>query len=100
MEMGKSVLGLLVEVPIKTKRMIEIKYELPQQIDFSNKLISYLVLSQKQSGAYPSVYNLEVAYPSGFVPVRVIPSAVVQEKSLLITSKLNKDLIFQIDLVH
>jgi hypothetical protein len=97
---GKSIFGFIVEVPIKTTRKIEIKYELPESVDFSNKLISYLVLSQKQSGAYPSVYSLEVTYPSGFVPVRVIPSAVVGEDKLIISDKLNKDLIFQIDLVH
>ncbi|MBU2577409.1 DUF4012 domain-containing protein, partial [Patescibacteria group bacterium] len=97
---GKSIFGFLVEVPIKTSRKIEINYELPQQIDFSNKLVSYLILSQKQPGAHLSTYNLEVRYPKDFVPVRVIPSAVVEEDRLLISSKLNKDLIFQIDLIH
>jgi hypothetical protein len=99
-EFGKTVFGLLLEVPIKSEKTIEIKYGLANKIDFSQRLTSYLLMFQKQSGAYPSNYSLTFSYPQGFVPVRVIPSAVVGNDQLLVNAKINKDQIFQIDLAH
>jgi len=55
---------------------------------------------QKQSGAFPSSYDLTISYPASFIPLRVIPSAIVGNQQLLISTKLNKDLIYQIDLAH
>jgi len=99
-EHGKSVYGFLFDVPIKSKMKIEINYELPDSLNLSGKLTSYLLLVQKQSGTFPSSYSLSVSYPGNFVPLRVIPSAVVSSQKLLISEKFNKNLIFQIDLVH
>ncbi len=99
-EHGKSLFGFLFEIPYKTKSKIEIKYELDRPVDLSKKLTSYLLLLQKQSGAYPSSYTLSFLYPENLVPVRVIPSAVVGDKQLLVTAKLDRDLIFQVDLAH
>jgi len=96
----KSLFSFLLDVPIKSQQSIEIKYELPQKVDLSKKLSSYLLLLQKQPGAYPSDYTLSFVYPAGFVPLRVIPSAVIGEGKLLIQGKLDRDLIFQIDLAH
>lgn len=99
-EHGKAVYGFLVEVPIKSKMKIEINYELSDSLDLSKRLTSYLLLAQKQSGAHLSDYSLTVSYPGNFVPLRVIPSAVVGNQKLLVTKRFNKDLIFQIDLAH
>lgn len=99
-EHGKALFGFFFEVPIKTKRTIEIKYELAQKMDFSQKLNAYLLLVQKQPGAHPSTYTLNFVYPENFVPVRVIPSAIVGQQQLLTSNKLTKDLIFQLDLAH
>jgi len=99
-EHGKSVFGILVEVPIKSEKKIEISYDLPVSLDLSKKLGSYLLMIQKQPGVYPSPYSLTVNYPANFIPLRVIPSAVVNEGKLLITGKLDRDLIFQVDLAH
>ena len=99
-EHGKTVYGLVFEIPIKEKRKIEINYELPESLSLSTKITSYLLMVQKQSGAFPSTYDLTVVYPSSFIPLRVIPSAVVGNQQLLISSKLVKDLIYQIDISH
>jgi hypothetical protein len=99
-EHGKNVFGYLIEVPIKSKRQIEIKYENLQTVNPSQKINSYLLFIQKQPGAYPSDYTLTFSYPQNLVPVRVIPSAVVGNGNLLVTSKLDKDRIFQIDLAR
>lgn len=99
-EYGKSVFGLLLNVPIKAKKKVAVSYELPGAIDLSKRLNSYLLMLQKQSGAYPSSYSLIFNYPSNFIPLRVIPSAVVGNQQLLVNEKLDRDLIFQIDLAH
>ncbi|MGB9637538.1 MAG: DUF4012 domain-containing protein, partial [Microgenomates group bacterium] len=92
-EHNKTVYGLVFEIPIKAKRRLEINYELPETLVLSTKITSYLLMVQKQSGAFPSNYDLTVVYPSSFIPLRVIPSAVVGNQQLLISSKLVKDLI-------
>lgn len=97
---NKSLFGFLFNIPIKSKKTVEIKYELNQKVDLSQKLASYLLLLQKQPGAYPSDYSLSFIYPSGFVPLRVIPSAIVGQEQLLISGKLDRDLLFQVDLAH
>lgn len=99
-EHGKTIYGFVFEVPIKSKRQIEINYELPEPLVLSSSPTSYLLMVQKQSGAFPSNYELTVSYPGNFVPLRVIPSAIVGNQQLLISTKLNKDLIYQIDLAH
>jgi len=99
-EHGKTVHGFVFEVPIKSKRKIEINYELPEPIVLSTGPTSYLLMVQKQSGGFPSSYDLTISYPASFVPLRVIPSAIVGNQQLLISTKLNKDLIYQIDLAH
>ncbi len=96
----KSFFGFLLEVPIKTKTQIQIDYELDAKADLSKRLNSYLLLLQKQAGAYPSAYSLSFIYPQGMAPVRVIPSAIVGNGQLLVNQKLDRDLIFQIDLAH
>lgn len=99
-EHGKTVYGFVFEVPIKSKRRLEINYELFEPIVLSSKLTSYLLMVQKQSGSFPSSYDLTISYPASFIPLRVIPSAIVSNQQLLISAKLNKDLIYQIDLAH
>lgn len=97
---GKSVLGIFLEVPIQKKRLFEISYELAGRLDLNQKLNPYLLLLQKQPGAHPSEYELTFSYPQGLVPVRVIPSAIMGQDKLLVTSRLTEDKIFQIDLAH
>ncbi|MCL5090759.1 MAG: DUF4012 domain-containing protein [Patescibacteria group bacterium] len=97
-EHGKSVFDFLVEVPIKSKRKIEISYQLPFVFDPGKKLASYLLMVQKESGAYPSDYTLSFASSKTYIPVRVIPSAVVSKDGLVVSQKLDHDLIMQVDL--
>lgn len=99
-EHGKSLFGFLLEVPIKSQKKIEISYELPDKFDFTGRVSSYLLLAQKQSGAYPSNYTLNFLYPPNLVPLRVIPSAIIDGQKLLVTRKFNQDLVFQVDLAR
>ena len=97
-EHNKTVLGLLFEVPVKSKIKLEINYELLEKINLSAKINSYLLMIQKQPGVYSDDYNLIVSFPENLVPLRVIPKAVIGGGKLLINEKLNRDRIFQIDL--
>lgn len=97
---GKSVFGFLVEVPVRSQKILEIKYELPLVDETNRKQKTYLLMLQKQPGAYPSEYNLTFSYPKDLIPLRVLPSAVVGENQLLITSQLTRDRVFQIDLAR
>lgn len=97
-EYNKTVLGLLFEVPVKSKIKLEINYELLEKINLSAKINSYLLMVQKQPGIYSDDYSLVVSFPENLVPLRVIPKAVIGGGKLLINEKLNRDRIFQIDL--
>jgi len=97
-EYNKTVLDLLFEVPVKTKIKLEINYELIEIINLSAKINSYLLMVQKQPGAYSDNYNLIISFPENLIPLRVIPKAVIGGGKLLINEKLDRDRIFQIDL--
>lgn len=96
----KNVFGFLVEVPIKSQKTLEIKYELPLISEIDKRQKTYLLMLQKQPGAYPSEYNLTFSYPQDLIPLRVLPSAVMSNGRLLIASRLTHDQIFQIDLAR
>lgn len=99
-EHDKAVLGLFLEVASRSRKRLEITYEPFKRTEFSQKLISYLLMIQKQSGAYSVGYDLTFYYPEKFVPLRVIPKAIVGEQQLLLSEKLDRDRVFQIDFGH
>lgn len=97
---GKTLVGLYSEVPGKTIKKIEIDYEFSQNLALTKRITSYLLMIQKQPGIGEFEYNLSVLFPSGLVPVRVIPNAEVKNGQLYISGLIDKDKIFQIDFVR
>lgn len=97
---GKTVLGLLLEIPAKSKKQIELSYELPGNVDLTGKTSSYVLFIQRQSGDCSSKYNLIFTYPNGYVPLRVIPQAKIGNGQLVVSGTINRDKILQIDLAH
>lgn len=96
----KTIFGLYLEVPAKSKKTIEINYRLPVSVDLSGKIYSYVFFWQRQSGDYFSKYNLIFSYPEGGIPLRVIPQARVGSNQLTVSGVLDRDKIIQIDIAH
>lgn len=96
-EHDKKIYGFLLEVPFNAKRKVEIDYQASGMIKLESKPAAYLLMVQKQPGSYPSIYNLTLSYPNGFIPIRVLPEAQVGEGKLVLSSKLDKDLVYQLD---
>lgn len=99
-EFDKILVGLYFEVPAKTKKKVDLNYELGESFVFTEKVAPYLLMVQKQPGIGLLDYSLTFTAPPGAVPLRVLPKAVVSEKQLLISEKLEGDRVFQIDLAR
>lgn len=99
-EYEKTVLGVLVEIPAKSVVEMEINYELNEGFELNQKVNSYLLYVQKQSGEFSSVYNLTFSYPDGFTPLRVLPKAKASTGLLVVQEILDKDKIIQIDIAR
>lgn len=97
-EMDKKVIGIYLEIPVKTKTKLELTYDLEKPFVFSQKVTPYLLMIQKQSGTGILDYNLTFKPEKGAVALRVIPKAIVGEESLLVSEKLSSDKVIQIDL--
>lgn len=63
-ESGKTVWGVLVNVPIKKEKKVELFYELPQKINFISKNPILKIYQEKQSGTEKDSFELAVGYPA------------------------------------
>jgi len=95
-ENGRLNLGFLMEVPVKSKRIVEIKYSNQTIIDLK-KRFSYLLLNQKQSGLGETPYTFSLSYPATVKPLKILPKGVLSAGKILINENLDKDKIFRID---
>lgn len=88
---GKKELGMLVTVPIRSKRMVEIKYN--NQIDLTKGTkFSYLNYIQKQSGYGDTGMVTLMSIPDDWQVEQVEPMTTVVNGKLLFNQKLNKDI--------
>jgi len=88
---GKKEIGLLVTVPVKSKRVVEIKYN--NQIDLTkgNKF-SYLNYIQKQSGYGDTGLVTLISIPEDWQVEQVEPMTTIVNGKLLFNQKLTKDI--------
>jgi len=88
---GKKEIGLLLDIPFSSKRMLEIRYS--EVINMSNKMnFSYMQYIQKQSGYGDTGVTVLLTLPEGWQVNQVEPAASVVSKGLLFNQKLNKDI--------
>lgn len=95
-ESGKMVVGFFLEVPIKSVRVVEIKYSPPFNVDFS-KPFFYTLLTQKQSGAGETVYKFLLNFPTQVRSLRILPKGELTNGKILIDDQLDADKIFRVD---
>ncbi len=94
---GKRELGMLVLVPVATKRTVEVRYS--TGIDLTGKdKFSYLHYIQRQSGFGDTGMVTLVTYPKGWSPVQVEPAASMVGEKLLFNMKLEKDIRMGVEL--
>jgi hypothetical protein len=95
-EREKMVVGFFVEVPIKSARVVEIKYSPPFKVDLSKPFI-YTFLTQKQSGAGETVYKFLLNFPPQVRSLRILPKGELTNERILIDGQLDEDKIFRVD---
>jgi len=88
---GKKEVGMLVEVPFGSKRVLEIRYTNLVKIGNYDKF-SYLEYVQKQSGFGDTGMTMLLTVPNDWQVNQVEPAANVVGGKLLFNQKLTKDL--------
>ncbi len=92
---GKTAFGFLVEVPIQTKKTVEISYQLADKLSF-NPGSRYLLYLQKQPGIEDEVFDLWLVPSSKKEIVFTRPEANTADGLVVFAPKFDQDLIFEI----
>lgn len=88
--------GFLVEIPPKGSKTVEINYMIPGvNLNFKEK--RYILVFQKQSGAQPVEYSLEIFPKKNWKPLKILPNGVYKKEEILINQNLDEDKIFMVD---
>jgi hypothetical protein len=87
----KTEVGMLVMVPINSKRVVELKYASPINL-LSGDKFSYLNYLQKQSGWGDTGLVTLVTIPEDWQPVQVEPEATVVGGKLLFNRRWERDI--------
>jgi hypothetical protein len=96
-ENGKKVVGFLIEVPVREKRLVKVGWQLKEKIDFQKKQISYALFIQKQPGVKDDPLTVQMSYPAFAVPLKVTPPAKVSNQLVKFSSDTSRDQLFIID---
>ncbi len=97
---GFQSFGMLVEVPVKTKKVVNFKYGLDKQLDFSKKSDKFQLTVLKQPGSKFDPFLVTVGYPSFLEPnldsnpFELAP--IVYPQELIYNTVLDKDRNFEI----
>lgn len=95
-ESGKKFWGILLEIPIKKERTLEITYESPEKLPLRFKDPTLFVYQQKQPGVQNDPFTISIEYPSFLkikslsppdVPIPVANTPVVSYNTTLSTDK-------------
>ena len=93
---GKKEVGLLVLVPVGSKKTLEIRYSSENKM--TDKNFSYLNYIQKQSGFGDTGLVTLVSFPADWQPLNVQPQASMVGGKLLFNQKLEKDIKMGVEL--
>lgn len=88
---GRKEIGVLVEVPVKSKRVVELRYIDGINLDKVKKF-SYLQYVQKQSGFGDTGWVTLISFPNGWGVNQVEPEASIVGGKLLFNQKLVTDI--------
>ncbi|MFH1602217.1 MAG: DUF4012 domain-containing protein [Candidatus Shapirobacteria bacterium] len=88
-EKEKLVLGFLVEVPINSRRVVEVEYS--QKINLPQDGWHYLLYLQKQSGMGNSPLKVAIILPEGFKPLQTSRPAVLDQEALIFEGLFTSD---------
>jgi len=92
---GKRVIGFKVEVPIKQRRTVEIRFS--QKQTPKDQKVGYFLYWQKQPGYKETPVSLLISFPEGWQPLQVNPAATLVSGKLLFNQQLDKDLNFGVE---
>lgn len=93
---GKKEIGFLVEVPIMSKKTVEIRYS--SENNLTGNKFKYLSYIQRQSGFGDTGIVTLVSFPVGWQPLQVEPQASMVGGKLLFNQKLDKDIKMGVEL--
>lgn len=79
-ENGKSVVGALFEVPVKTKKQMILEYSVPVSLETP---LSYAFFNQKQAGTAQTPVTVKVVAPSSLQPAIIAPQAEVVDNTII-----------------
>jgi len=94
-ENDKTVFGFLVEVPILTKKSVEVRYQLAEKWQL-NEDKHYLLYLQKQPGIEDQIFNLWFAPPKNSLVKTTLPVSSRTNGMLVFTPQFNQDQVFEI----
>ncbi|MCJ7792684.1 MAG: hypothetical protein MUP45_01785, partial [Candidatus Marinimicrobia bacterium] len=94
-ENDKTVFGFLVEVPILTKKSVEVHYQLAEKWQL-NEDNHYLLYLQKQPGIEDQIFNLWFAPPKNSLVKTTQPISSRTNGMLVFTPQFNQDQVFEI----
>ncbi len=94
-EQDKLVVGFLLEVPINSRRSLEIWFS--KSTNFSSESWSYSFYLQKQSGFGSTPYSLYLTFPENWQPLQVSPVATLIANKLLFNQQFDQDLKFTVE---
>lgn len=91
---GKTFFGFLVEVPAEKHETVEVVYQPPFKIKKSEP-VDFLMLAQRQSGADPSHFQLQLDLPKGASILGTDPVPEKIDRGIWFETEFSKDLFFQ-----
>ncbi len=95
---GKTFFGFLVEVPIKESRLVEVSYQLSDQIS-AKQVTQYALLIQKQSGIKDEKIDFWLKTPAGMDILPVFPPTLPSTQPLFFSPVFNQDIALEVSLV-
>jgi hypothetical protein len=96
---GKTSFGLFLEVPIKTKKEIDLLYKLPQRINLTEPTSRYQLLFQKQAGTGYDPTVVAVSYPQFLRPQKITPETALKGNLIKYTYDLSVNREILIDFI-
>lgn len=88
---GKDIFGILVNVPMGSKKTITLDYILSEKFDFSNPSSSYNLYIFKQPGVKNIPFDFNFSYPSSHAVTSVSSGIIKQNGSLTLEKDIIRD---------
>ena len=92
----KTAFGFLVEVPIQSKKIVEISYQLEEKI--KKETGDYLLYLQKQPGIEDKVFNFWLVPPAGAKIVSTRPESSTATGLVVFAPEFDQDLVFEVEM--